>query len=251
MSVLLGKRSIRYKVVQGHFYHLVLSFELSLATTAALLFEADLIDSAVLGKAANAGQSEFEKSSALLRKILMKIEVNQELYDTFLEVLHKVGITDLANELTAALKKEEASFLHPLQHSSPTRRSPRHSGRRSTYAERDSGVQEDSTSVTENEILPQHQKTFTKNSVKNREVSPVIIYSAPGNVSTSLVCNTSRKGVQTAIALSPIREHAPNDGAHSEAQATAIIKLNKRIKKLEADKVKGAEEVERMGNGIR
>ena len=119
MSVLHSSRSIRYKVVQGHFYHLVLSFQQSLPTTAAHLFEAQLIDSVVLGEAENANQSEFERSSALLRKILMKIEVDQKWYDVFLSVLHKVGINDLADDLKAACTKEEASVLHPVQRSSP------------------------------------------------------------------------------------------------------------------------------------
>ena len=94
MSVLHGSRSIGYKVVQGHFYHLVLSFQQSLPSIAAHLFEAQLIDSAVFEEAANASQSEFERSSALLRKILMKIEVDQKWYDVFLSVLHEVGIND-------------------------------------------------------------------------------------------------------------------------------------------------------------
>ena len=110
----------------------------------------------------------------------MKIEVDQKWYDVFLSVLHEVGINDLANDLKAACTKEEASVLHPVhvQRSSPVRCSPRNSGRRPAYAD-----SEDSTCVTGDETLPLHPQTVTQNSVQNRETSPAIVYSTPGNFS--------------------------------------------------------------------
>ena len=52
------------------------------------------------------------------------------------------------------------------------------------------------------------------------------------------------------MAPSPKSEHTSNDGAYIEVHATTIIELNKHIQKLEEDKVKGAEEIERKGNEI-
>ena len=215
----MSQSDIRYKVVRGHFYHLVLHFEQSLATTAARLFEAELIDSTALEEAENSSQLKFERCSALLRKILSKIEENKKWYDTFLSALCNAGLNDIVNEIKAAFKREEqASHMHPLQHSSE---SPCCSHRHSAIA-----------------VDPHPcQRGLTAGNFPTSSIT--VVYNSPNSE------------VQTPIVPSPPKsEHVSNDEAHNEGHATTIIALNKRIQKLEEDRVKDAEEVERKGKEI-
>ena len=153
-----GSNTPWYRVVQGHFYPLVLNIEQVLSTTAALLFGKELISPDTLENAASRLQPEFERSSALMRKILKKIELGKKWYDAFLSVLHQVNeLTDIADQLNTALIKEEdssnASSLYPQHHPLPP--PVRHCGRRHSdsdvvqsktsrhYGEMDSGVTTD------------------------------------------------------------------------------------------------------------
>ena len=106
---LSGPNTSRYKVVQGHFYPLVLHFEQDLAKIAAILFEKELITSTSCGEASNSNQPSFDRSSALLRKVLKKIEVDESFYDTFFSVLRELGeLAHITNALEDALQKELA-----------------------------------------------------------------------------------------------------------------------------------------------
>ena len=105
----MGTNTAQYKAVQSLSRRLSLTFQLSLSSTAAHLFEVDLINQATLAEVGNANQPVGDRSLALLTKVLIKIELNQKCYDVFLSVLKKVdGLTDIAAELDAALKAIES-----------------------------------------------------------------------------------------------------------------------------------------------
>ncbi len=126
-AVLCGPSTPRYKVVQGHFYPLVLNFEQVLTQLAPKCFERSLISEHDLQRASNPRQPAFERSSALLKKILKKIECEQRMYEVFVSVLHEISeLKDIASELEIALRKEE-----DCSNASPVL-SQRHSSRRSS-----------------------------------------------------------------------------------------------------------------------
>ena len=105
-----GPNTPRYKVVQGHFYPLVLHFEQDLTKIAAMLFEKKLIAINDFEQASNSNQPSFDRSSALLRRVLKKIHIKQSWYDVFIEVLHGIGeLADITGEVETALKMEEES----------------------------------------------------------------------------------------------------------------------------------------------
>lgn len=105
-----GPGTARYKVVQGHFYPLVLNFEQVLTQLAAKLFEKSLINEVMLNRASNPNQPAFERASSLLKRILKNIERNQMVYDAFVLVLREISeLKDIASELEVALRKEEDS----------------------------------------------------------------------------------------------------------------------------------------------
>lgn len=105
-----GPNTPKYKVVQGYFYTLVLHFEQDLSTLAAKFFQKKLIPLGSCEEASNSNQPSFERSSALLRRILKKIEINQSFYDVFVSVLREISeLADIAFEVETALKLEEDS----------------------------------------------------------------------------------------------------------------------------------------------
>ena len=133
-----GAHTARYRVVQGHFYPLVLNFEQLLVQLAAKFFEQHLIGKHDLERASNPRQPAFERSSALLRRILRKIEQDQRMYDVFVSVLDAIPkLKDIASELELALKKEEdcshaspAMVRHHLPRRASRRPQPKVIGRR-------------------------------------------------------------------------------------------------------------------------
>ena len=104
-----GPNTPGYKVVQGHFCPLVLHFEQDLTKIAAKLFEKELISTADLDQA-RTNQPSFDRSCALLSKVLKKIEINQRLCDVFIEVLgDNYELAHIASEVKEALKLLEES----------------------------------------------------------------------------------------------------------------------------------------------
>lgn len=250
-----GTNTPRYRVVQGHFYPLVLNFEQSLPTTTALLFQEGLINETTLalGEAGNANQPAFERSSALLRNILKKIQIDQKWYDVFLLALHRVNdLTDIANELDAALKKEEEScnvrFISPrlipnppqcllpqpipLQHVPPARHGRSYSDSdisrsrpKTSAVERDSGVTADiqnSVFGGGDEVLPEEavsdseQPLANESSMQNisEQVSPFL----PQRAASSLIYSTSSANHMPVMCGSPaaaalIYSHSSSDPA--------------------------------------
>ena len=109
-----GPNTSKYKVVRGHFYPLVLHFEQDLTKIAAMLFEKGLISTADLDQA-RTNQPSFDRSSALMTKVLKKIEINQRLCDVFIEVLEdNHELADIASEVKEALKLEESCKSEPV-----------------------------------------------------------------------------------------------------------------------------------------
>ena len=240
-----GSSTPRYKVVQGHYYLLVLNFEQSLPSTAAHLFQARLIDSTTLAEAGNGSQPAFERSSALLGKILKKIEIDQKWYDVFLHTLHEVNdLTDIANDLDGALKKEEESTNvrpvsprrippppqyvlpqrippQPVPPWAPERRSRSYSDsdvQRSeprpkttaTHLERDSGVTT-STFGDGDEILPEEAESEIfdseqpEASIQNNSELQVSLFLSQ-RAASSLVCATSSANHMPMMCGSPPHE---------------------------------------------
>lgn len=103
-----GSETVRYRVVRGYFYPLVLACEQDLPKLAAKLFEVTLIGAQDLENARNTHQPLYDRAQALMRTVLKNIELDQANFEKFVEILRQ--FSDIADELESSLKKEEDSF---------------------------------------------------------------------------------------------------------------------------------------------
>ena len=124
-----GTATTRHKIIQGSFYPLVLTIQQELPILSAKLFQVNLISGHDKENASNLNQPEFERASALLSKIMKKIELDQTKFEILIAVLREVPATsDAAMDLESSLKKEdESSNPLPLSRTRSVERSRRYS----------------------------------------------------------------------------------------------------------------------------
>ena len=104
-----GVNTLKYKVIRGHFYPLVLNFQQVLPQLAAKSFGEELISNQDFNSATS-NQPSFERATALLNCILARIEFDQNWCDVLLSILNEFAeLKDIKNEVEIALNKEEES----------------------------------------------------------------------------------------------------------------------------------------------
>ncbi len=82
-----GSNTPQYQVMRSHYFNLVLNFESVLPQFTAKCFEKKLISTNDKDASNNTSQPLFDRSRALLDRILTKIQINSEWYVVLLNIL--------------------------------------------------------------------------------------------------------------------------------------------------------------------
>ncbi len=278
-----GANTASYRVVQGHFYALVLTFEQDISAVAAKLFEKHLISRTTLEEARNSNQPSFDRSSSLLTTVLKKIELNQKSYDGFFSVLCGMGLfAGITKDLEDSLKLEKYSFnssgslLRPCQKQQAELLTRRHSDSeiiKTLRSDRDSGVSANSSFVAGDELLPEQEAsdgsafddTLVLSAVANLAHMNVQVPPSPKRATSGLVYNSIfQNGNEDHILPELPIERTSSDGAspptpsfpnsntwNREAENTylksEICGLKQTVESLNTEKVSSAAKLEQQG----
>ncbi len=122
---LSGINTLQYKAIRKNYYHIVLSFEQVLTKLTALCFEKELIST---NERDDPRQPLYDRSEALLMRILRKVELHQKWYYVFLTVLDEYPeLSDIKLSIESSYASEDGSQFASLPRiaSLPRRRSSR------------------------------------------------------------------------------------------------------------------------------
>ena len=102
-----GTKSPEYKVIEGHFYHLVSQFEVSLSQLASRFFSGVFISSSEFDNALST-QPSFERTAAFLRGIQRRIEYDpSKWYRTLIKVMVEFShLDDITKDIESAHQKD-------------------------------------------------------------------------------------------------------------------------------------------------
>ncbi len=109
---LSGCNTLQYKAIRKNYYHIVLSFEQVLTKLTALCFEKELVST---NERDDPRQPLYDRSEALLTRILRKVELHQKWYYVFLTVLGEFPeLSDIKLSIESSYASEEGSQFASL-----------------------------------------------------------------------------------------------------------------------------------------
>ncbi len=109
---LIGRNTLQYKAIRSNYYHIILNFEQVLTKLTALCFEKELIST---NERDDPRQPLYDRSEALLMRILRKVELHQKWYDVFLTVLEEFPeLSDIKLSIESSYASEDGSQFESL-----------------------------------------------------------------------------------------------------------------------------------------